>query len=754
MVFGSIFSKQKSYPTYHFGLLLKEENAIGAIIEEREDGMSILAKKHISYTNGWENILEDVDRLISSLQDKTDVIVDVIVYFVYAYCVDDTKQQIRKPYVDIMRTLSKELEFKKPQYLTCYEGIATWLTKREEKPIDFILVEMDENQVTVLAYKSGRREYIHTIARSDDCLDDLKIELHVLAGIMSLPLRMYVYSSNDLDDLCASIVDHDWGDLFEHKPTTIYIPETELIDGLVHTYGDQIPGKAPVATTSKKHRNVNSAIDVEGRDILSSKTVDEEVEELYEDEGIEGEDLSNPDENNHHPIREDGKKLKSLGFVVGRDIATTPQTNYPLRLFGRAVDPSRENPFSHKSKASFVDSHRNNSVGRSYAQRLQERGRWKRWIPMGGGVGAFLVIGIIGIEIFFHSATVYIYAETQEIEKEISFMVSIDALSEEGNLGIKEHVLSVETSASRGTTGNREDGDRASGVVTLHNFSDEVVAFDAGTLLRVDSKTYLLDQDVTIPAATEEIVNATPAKFPGKEQGTITAVDIGPQYNIEAGQRFRIGDTSRNTFFALNDDAIAGGSQRSLQTVSEDDLTMLRTALEEKAKARLQEDFRQTQGGEEEIIDPLVSTKVDSIDIPYEIGEESSEIEGSATVQMVYYTHNPDDTIKAIAETLSKDVDEGYDLPAQSIVFTIDDAIVDNNNIDIDITARGKAQKTIDVSTVYENIVGRPVPEVEYYIAKELDVREYDIMNNSIFFFTQGRMPWWKNNIVLTVDNS
>ena len=136
-------------------------------------------------------------------------------------------------------------------------------------------------------------------------------------------------------------------------------------------------------------------------------------------------------------------------------------------------------------------------------------------------------------------------------------------------------------SSSAKATGKKTTGTPAKGPISLRNYNTITdKSFAKGTILKatgsLESLKYTLDQAVTIPhASTSSRIDTSGKKInetdPGRKDAEVTAVEIGQNYNAEAGQVFVVGTEGFENVNAITLTGLSGGTSREITILSETD---------------------------------------------------------------------------------------------------------------------------------------------------------------------------------------
>lgn len=236
----SFLKLPKSSGEIYLGLFLKEDSGTALVLEEKSGELVILEKEKFNYSNGWENLIEDVDEVLLRLEKQTSKSLDKTIIFVYSHFVDEKTGEIKKPYLAIIKNLFKNLELKPLGYIECYQGVLTYLEEKEASPLTAILIELDKTNFGVFVYKLGQRIFAQSQARTDNLIDDLTEVFGRLKGSL-LPSRIILYNSSDLDSRSTEILAHRWSpQMFVNLPRVEIVKEDSLLIKMVGIFYEQI----------------------------------------------------------------------------------------------------------------------------------------------------------------------------------------------------------------------------------------------------------------------------------------------------------------------------------------------------------------------------------------------------------------------------------------------------------------------------------------------------------------------------------
>lgn len=703
MGFSLPFSKKQKEKEFYFGLYLTNDSAVGFVFEIDNGQSAILAKEVTKFSNGWENILQDVDNLISILEAETKVYLEQAIFFVHSYIIDQESHEIKNPYKDIIKKLVKELELKPLGYIEVHEAVKEYVQQRDQAPPNAVFVELDTNHVGISVYKGGKSVFHEYTSRTSNIAEDIihvvsKVHLHTL-----LPSKMIVYGLLMPKDETVHILEkHHWD-----KEMFVQPPRIEVLKGedfyqalsdifIVQIMGEETPVEEAPAFSQEKVEQL----------------ADPEVDEV-------------------------------MGFVVGKDIVLDTDIEKPID------DVVTERPHAKKFGVGITlpSLPKNMPTFSIPAFSFPKSAKGNLPIKIGGAVFAFVAL-LVGIEYMFHKSSIVVYLPAQAVSKEVEMNPSIGEAGD--NFAIIPHTLTTDFSDEKDTTGKREIGEKAKGEVMLHNLDNRERSFSKGTKLSTGGLTFTIDQDVRV--ASSSGINSQGVKQSGKAKVSATAAAIGPQSNIEKGKQLQVADLSDSLFIAIAEATFTGGTKKEIRTVAKKDLEDLKTSLAEKAKAQTNDQVKDNVDKSEILLGEL--TEVESKDEEYskEVSEEADTIQLKASIETKYYTVKKAALIKSLADSLKSEVPAGYKLEQQTINQSIKSSKKQETSVSLTIDAQAAAIKDIDATAVVDVIKGKSLPDAKIALADTFQATDIEAkeMNPPIPFFNT-HIPFFKKNISLTI---
>ena len=241
------FFSKKEQKEYYLGIFLKEDQGLIMTFSKENSGLELVDREKFTYTNGWENLTDDVDETLYRLEKNLDIEIKKTIFFVYSHLVDEKIGDIKPVYLQKIKQLVKALELQAMGYVECFEAISFYLEKDEQISLTTILIEIDKTQLGIFVYKGGKIDSKKILARTDDIIADLSEGFEEIKKKTILPARIILYDSGNLDDTATKILIHRWSsDLFVQIPKVDILSEDEVINGLMGIFGEQLKNQTPV----------------------------------------------------------------------------------------------------------------------------------------------------------------------------------------------------------------------------------------------------------------------------------------------------------------------------------------------------------------------------------------------------------------------------------------------------------------------------------------------------------------------------
>ncbi len=684
------FGKKRKQIGYYLGLFLKEDEGIAYALEQTQSGLKAVGEEKFVYTNEWGHIVEDVDQVLVKLEKDVPFHFADTIFFTHSHFIDDVSGEIKKQYLQKIKELVKNLELKALGYIECYEAIVSFVEKRDDIPLTSILLELESKHATVFIYKGGRSVFRKTIIRSEHLVHDLsEVFLEAKNKNILLPSRIIVFSSKDLDHAASVILSHKWpADLFIQHPKVEMIRQDEVREGLISVFESQ----------------------------LAKEETAPQIE-----------------------LAKEPEKKEVLGFVVGEDIATAEPPPAPATFEGsveteKPAKPSVRTFF--KEKLSVLKT------------KLFTKNSMMRNILIIGGL-LLIVTALFLNEYFLHTAVLKVFLPATEYKKEISLLASADG---GGEFPIVVSTQSAELTRSAATTGSREVGEKAKGEVTIYSFDSAPRTIGKNTVLTLDGLQFFTEQDVQVASASEAFVGGNLVKQPGKTKVEVVAEEIGTQYNADKGERFKVGDLSETIYFGQNDNALSGGTKKTVKTVARKDIDDLETALLRQVSSS-EATLLKNSKASLKALKNLTEVELVNTNSSKEVGEEADKVTLSSTGMVTYYLYDENKLKDVIGQQFADELPDGFSIHKDKTIYRLDSAEKDGNEISLDLTANVKATQDIPQEDIMSAVKFKSRGELDTLLKERYKVTGYELKVSNPLPFLKDRAPIFDKNLVVLITS-
>ncbi|MEX1052635.1 MAG: hypothetical protein WEC80_02195, partial [Patescibacteria group bacterium] len=339
----------------------------------------------------------------------------------------------------------------------------------------------------------------------------------------------------------------------------------------------------------------------------------------------------------------------------------------------------------------------------------------------------------------FHKTEIVLTLPSQSIESTLT----IDDI---------EPAVSTKSSSfttSKKTTGTAEVGESAKGEVTIHNFDSSEATFEGGTKLIGNGLAYLLDSDTKVASAS--LTSDGSAKLPGKTKAKITASDIGTDFNISSNNRFTLANLPEADYFAINEEAITGGSKKEVTTVSDEDLEILEENILEKAQELSEKEIDQDFKKKYTIVEQLGGVELSNLIYDKELGDEATTLELKANADITYVGLNDSEVKKRIAESLKDEIEDNFVIENQNITYSVEEATDLGGEYEFDLEVRARASEKVDLSKVREVIVRKHINNISDALEEHYSVNKVELNIMHPLPFLKNWSSIFQRNIDLKV---
>ena len=344
--------------------------------------------------------------------------------------------------------------------------------------------------------------------------------------------------------------------------------------------------------------------------------------------------------------------------------------------------------------------------------------RKKRLLFAGlGFVFGVLVLGIMGAFYLrqYAELLITIQPKRETITKDVVVALSEGSLkiTDDYSLPIETVQESVEVTAAKVTTGTKTIGEKAKGRVKVVNKTEQPKLLESGTTLTSGTGlVFLLDEAITVPAATVSATSTGEVKSYGSLETNATAKEIGDKSNIGNGQDLKVASFSDTSYSAQSIQAFTGGSSKDVAVVTEKDIFNLRTQLKKQAAQKAQKslDEMKTEGKR---IAPPHEISISKEQVSAKVGDEAEEITLTITATAKAFAYDSQDTRNLAQAILANSIPSGTILDkTEPQVLTKFSEATSSAKTQLELNISAKVVSQVNTNQIAQALVGRPVAAI------------------------------------------
>lgn len=761
------FLEKKEKPEYFLALVLRNEKATSVIFEKSGSTIKYISSDEEYFKNtiedaGDEEFLEVLDKVISNAENSLPENIEThkTLYGLKESWILEGK--IKKEYLEKLKKAGSELSLDPIGFLVFSESIINLIQKDEGAPITAVLADIGKKYITVSLVKNGRILETKSSEIHQSATYTVDTLLKHFQSPEVMPSRIIILDSEE-DELTQEFINHSWSKSlpFLHLPQILSLEKDASVKAML----------LGAATQMEARLLYSSALNLEDEEPTKTESNENTNKEVIgENEPVDRNENLDRKEGEQTPDYKGEESMEYFGFVENSDVTKTA----PLKSVDYKIsDNLREQKIQDAPEEVKLEQEEKMGLSAIVTQvtskikdfspklinslkkiKLKEVFSYvlaldKKILAVGGG---FLLLLIIFAFFWFFSAkaTVNIFLDAKEDSKSTSVTFSPSSTTDIANSIIAAEKVSVDEqgSVTGNATGGKDVGTEAKGSVTVFNNASSSVNFPAGTTITsTNGLKFTFDSSVSVASASGDIFSGTK---PGTSTVNVTATAIGQEYNLPSGTKFSIGGNPDAA--AKNDNALSGGTKKSITIVSEDDLAKLLKQLPKNLEGKARNDIKDKVDSDKLILSTFTDETVSSESFNKKEGDETKELtlKGTVTFETVSFSNSD---IEKIANTLF-DSDQNQIRANSLTVEAKNIGIEKNEDITADITIKAKTFPRIDTKELASQIKGFEQLKAINMISNlsQVDRVKIDVSPNLPFF--PKNLPTDSNKIKININSN
>ena len=725
---------KKNKKEYFWSIVL-EKDWIQAGIWNAEEGKVVMIS--VSPPAPWADTDELVNAVDTALSSAvSDLPEDAqepskTVFAVPSAWVDEG--QIKDDYLAKIKKVSTKLDLKPVGFVVLAEAIPHFLKSEEGAPVSAVLVGLGKEQIEVSLVRSGKVVGATDVMRSVSLEEDVAEGLTRVGDENDLPSRIILYDGKEgeLEEAKTSLVGAKWED--NENVKFLHSPKVDTIDSKNKVFATALAGGSEMTGATGVAGGAGEDADVAP---VSEREIENETDPM---------------------------SLEETGFVVNKDVV---QGQVPEPVASVDEPETEQVPFEQRESAQ--DKHRKFALTGVVSWAKDMFNSFVNKIAGGGQKGPKRVVYLASIGVivlfalaflawwFLPKAEVVVYISPNQLEERVGIFVDpevasvdLDSKTLPGNVLTEE----IDGTKTMSTTGTKTVGDKATGTVKLYRVGSSV-SLSSGTVIEGSGGLeFVLDNDVNVASGS--------ASSPSNTEVSVTAGDIGSEYNLASGESFTVSNYPTSELEAKNDDAFSGGSSREISAVSEDDteklLSDLTDELEEKAKEafkkQVEENLTNQSGCSEGCVFIEDSTVVEVADQDFSaiVGDEADTLRLDLTLVVSGLVVDKKSLIEVANETFKEKVPTGYVLREDQISMRFSFDEEDDGVYAIDVVVSANLLPELKIDEIAKGIAGKSPEAAREFLKNVPGFGRVEILLKPKLPGKLGSLPRLSRNIDLQV---
>lgn len=360
-----------------------------------------------------------------------------------------------------------------------------------------------------------------------------------------------------------------------------------------------------------------------------------------------------------------------------------------------------------------------------------------------GGIGLLILLIVGGFFAFvvLPKAKITIKTDTTNVNTDLLITAKTDATEVDKETltlpAVKKEVKKTDTEKAA-ATGQRDDGNKATGTMTITNCSSEVVTLNSGTTFSSSGINFVSGEAVTVPKSSYSF---TPGGFVcdnnGSKSVNVTAQNAGGSSNLSA-RTYTIVNGPANV--SATGSAMTGGTSNLVQVVSQSDVDSAKQKVTDRITAAATEELKTQFSAESSIAlgDTLTATAPTVLSTP-NVNEAGAEVNVSVTITFSMLGVRQDDLKQLVEDEVNKHIDVSKQSIQDNGIATANILITEKKSpteIKFNVKTLAIAGPQLDQDGIKKQVAGKGKTETEKLIKDRPGIKDVTIDYSPFWVFT------------------
>ena len=744
MDLAGILSKKKDKKEYFWAMTL-EPGWVQAGIWAVSDGkVDVISTSPPSAWGTDEELINTADTVLSAAASEIPEDAGEPSKTVFGVPTSWVKDgSIAEEHLARIKNICTKLSLEPVGFVVLSEAISHYTKSEEGSPLSAVVLGISPDNIEVSLFRLGSPAGNFSIARSVSVVDDVVEGLSRFSASETLPSRFILFDGkeSELDDVRQSLMAANWNQYPNIK--FLHTPKIEIIAPKKKVIATALAGGLEIANTTGLVAGISEGDETQGK-----------KEELT------------PEDENVAQV-----SPQEIGFLVGKDIAESPKEVEEVKtetLMEMQSSKAQEMPQQKEKDEKAVEefSHKKPSILSkvkltisSFATKFKRTKKdnqatssdksHKNILFIGIGVFVIFIVGLLLFWWFAPKATVTVYVSPKTLEEK--FIIYVDPDAQDANFEtstLPGSMSSVTTSGEKtiSTTGTKTVGDKATGEVVLFRSGSEITLSSGTVLSGPNDLKFTLDDDVTISSGS--------ASTPGKTNASVTAQDIGAQYNLAAGEVFDVANYLKSDIEAKNESDFSGGSSREINAVSEGDVEKLDEDLTTELVDEGTQEIKDTLSNEDYLVEESITESVVEENYSNQVGEEATSLTLKETIKIEALVVNRPSLIEFSKGILQDEVPSSYVLREDQVSATFEVVGEEDGVYELEVTVKANLLPDADPEEIAKQISGKYPSLAQQYLTSIDGFTSAEVKIKPKLPGRLGNLPRVTKNITVIISAS
>jgi hypothetical protein len=333
-------------------------------------------------------------------------------------------------------------------------------------------------------------------------------------------------------------------------------------------------------------------------------------------------------------------------------------------------------------------------------------------------------------------ASVKLIINSQPLTKSVTVKVKANSSSNGQNKILAGINLqnTLELTKETDTTGEKIVGEKAKGKAKIFNKTDSDKEFDKGQVLifEDDDKelNFVLDDDVTVPARTEDLV--THVITPGVAEVDVVASLVGTEYNIDEDEPLEVYKQKKADFSAVSSVEFTGGKSEKKKIVAQADITKLQTELATEINNQADTALKSKIANSQSLVAGSFKVTPVKEEPNHKVGDEEDKVSVTKTVTVEGLVYQNSELDRLLDELLKEFVPEGFVLSSKDreisvhVLGNATNSVLNSTEADIQVTIKSFIVPNISEDDIKKQLAGKSTAEAQKILGSVRNIETYE----------------------------